>query len=240
MFRRTAFLALGLLTVLPSAFALERSGKAAVDNATVLHLSDSAERRVARDRLRAELRVEETGTDPRKVQAEINKRMAAALDRAKAVKSVRVETGGYSVYEDRSKTGGERWRGQQSIALIGTVFADVLTLSGELQKAGLVFSGMSFDLQPETARAIEDELTAEALARLRARAERVAAEMKLDVIRYREVRVGNVNREPIRPMMTMRADAGFEAAKAPVAQAGEQVVQLTVEADVLLGTARGP
>ena len=45
--------------------------------ATVLHLSQTAERKVARDVLRVELRAEETGADPRIVQSAINRRMAA-------------------------------------------------------------------------------------------------------------------------------------------------------------------
>jgi predicted secreted protein len=48
----------------------------------VLHLSQTAERSVLRDVLRIELRVEETGADPLAIQSAINRRMAAALDRA--------------------------------------------------------------------------------------------------------------------------------------------------------------
>ena len=82
------------------------------------------------------------------MQAEINRRMTAALERAKANGSIRVETGSYSLYEERQPNAGTTWRGQQSLALIGTEFNDVLALAGELQQAGLVFSGMQFELRP--------------------------------------------------------------------------------------------
>src|SRR5262249_6553427 len=64
---------------------------------TVLHLSQAAERTVVRDLLRIELRVEASGADAQTVQAEINRRMAAALDRARQVQGVKVETGFYDV-----------------------------------------------------------------------------------------------------------------------------------------------
>ena len=56
---------------------------------TVLHLSQTAERNVLRDLLRIDLRVEETGADPLTIQSAINRRMAAALDRAHQVQGVR-------------------------------------------------------------------------------------------------------------------------------------------------------
>ena len=78
---------------------------------TVLHLSQTAERMVLRDLLRIDLRVEETGTDPLAIQTAINRRMAAALDRAHQVQGVRVETGSYGVGEERPQSGPSRWRG---------------------------------------------------------------------------------------------------------------------------------
>src|SRR3974390_1782241 len=84
---------------------------------TVLHLSQTAERSVLRDLLRIDLRVEETGADPLAIQSAINRRMAAALDRAHQVQGVRVETGSYGVGEERPQTGPSRWRGSQSLIL---------------------------------------------------------------------------------------------------------------------------
>ena len=72
--------------------------------ATVLHLSQTAERKVVRDLLRVELRVEQTGADPLALQSAINRRMAAALDRAHQVQGVAVETGAYAVNEEQPQT----------------------------------------------------------------------------------------------------------------------------------------
>jgi predicted secreted protein len=205
--------------------------------ATVLRLSETAERILKRDRLRFDLRVEATGTDPSRLQGEINRRMTAALERAKANPAVRVETGGYSVYEERPQNAPSRWRGSQSLALIGREFGPLLQLAGELQGDGLIASGLSYGLDRATARTAEDELTEEALKRVRERAERIAAGMGLTVARIRDVRAGNVDagRGPPMPMRAMAAAA--PGAPPPVAEAGETTVQLTVEIEAVLAPA---
>jgi len=202
---------------------------------TRLRLVETAQRTVRQDRLRAILRAEVTGPDARKVQAEINRRMTAAVDRAKAASTIKVETGSYSLYEERQPSGSMIWRGQQSLALIGIEFNDVLQLAGELQQSGLVFSGMQFELRPETARAYEDELTAEALKRLRERAEKIAAAMDMKVIGIREVSVGNVLGDTPRPPVRMRMDMAAQAAPPPVAEAGDQIIQISVQAEIAVG-----
>ena len=100
--------------------------------ATVLHLSQTAERKVVRDLLRIELRAEETGADPLALQSAINRRMAAALDRAHQVQGVEVETGAYAVNEEQPQNGPSRWRGSQSVILSGTNADAALKLAGSI------------------------------------------------------------------------------------------------------------
>ena len=95
-------------------------GQTADQQTTVLHLGQTAERSVLRDRLRIELRVEETGADPLTLQSAINRRMAAALDRARQVQGVQLATGSYGVGEERPQNGPSRWRATQSGAISGT------------------------------------------------------------------------------------------------------------------------
>src|ERR1700747_140833 len=182
-------------TFLAIAVALFASAHALAQDAdqqlTVLHLSQTAERSVIRDLLRIELRVEETGADARSVQAAINRRMAAALDRAKQVQGVRVETGSYNVGEERPQNGPARWRGSQSGILNGKDAYSMLKLAGVLQSDGLSTSSLTYDVAPETVRGAEEDLTAEALAELDHRAASIADRMHLAVVRFRDVRVGN-------------------------------------------------
>jgi predicted secreted protein len=200
---------------------------------TVLHLSETAERTVIRDVLRVELRVEETGADPRTVQSTINRRMAAALDRAHQAQGIRIETGSYSVGQERPANAAARWRGSQAVTLVGKDADTILKLAGVLQSDGLSTSSLRYEVSPETVRAAQDELTAEALAALDRRAASIAGHMGLSVLRYRDLRVGNAEAEG-RPVPRFAAIA----AAPPVAEPGEAVVRVSVEAELLLGGSR--
>src|SRR6267154_4561989 len=201
---------------------------------TVLHLSQTAERSVIRDLLRIELRVEETGADARAVQAAINRRMAAALDHARQVQGVRVETGSYNVGEERPQNAPARWRGSQSVILTGKDADSMLKLAGALQSDGLSTSSLAYEISPETVRGTEEDLTAEALAALDHRAASIAGHMHLAVLRYRDLHVGNAETGG-RPVPRFGAMA---MAAAPVAEPGEAVVRVTIEAELLLTPSR--
>jgi uncharacterized protein len=236
MLRFAPLVALALFIAAPAAAQPHHADHHADEGLTRLRLVETAQRTVRQDRLRAMLRAEVTGPDARRVQAEINRRMTAALERAKSNGSIRVETGSYSLYEERQPSGGTTWRGQQSLALIGTEFSEVLALAGDLQQSGLVFSGMQFELRPETARAYEDEMTSEAIQRLKERGDKVAAGMGLKVVRVRELSVGNVlGDQPPRPPIRMRMEAATAQAAPPVAEAGDQIIQISVQAEIVLG-----
>ena len=196
---------------------------------TVLHLSETAERTVVRDLLRIELRVEETGADPRTVQSAINRRMTAALDRARRVQGVRLETGSYNVGEERPQSGPARWRGSQSLILTGKDADSMLNLAGTLQSDGLSTSSLAYQVSPETVRGAEEDLTAEALAALDRRAASIAGRMHIAVLRYRDLHVGNAEtgNQPVPRFAAM-------AMAAPVAEPGEAVIRVTIEAELLL------
>jgi predicted secreted protein len=225
-----AFLAIAL-ALFGSAHALAQDPEQRV---TVLHLSQTAERSVIRDLLRIELRVEETGADARSVQAAINRRMAAALDRAREVQGVRDETGSYNVGEERPQNGPTRWRGSQSVILTGKDADSMLKLAGALQSDGLSTSSLTYEVAPETVRGAEEDLTAEALAALDHRAASIADRMHLAVVRFRDVRVGNAETGG-RPVPRF---AAAMAMAAPVAEPGEAMVRVTIEAELLLAPPR--
>ena len=218
----------GLLLIAP-AIALAQQPE---PSATVLHLSRTAERKVVRDLLRVELRVEETGADPLALQAAVNRRMSAALDRARHVQGVEVETGSYAVDEERPQNGPSRWRASQSLILTSKAADALLKLAGSLQTDGLLMSSMTYEVSPETVRGAEEDLTAEALAGLAQRASQIAERVHLSILRYRDLRVGNAETGN-QPMPRFAAMA--TAMAAPVAEPGEAVIRVTVSADLLLG-----
>jgi predicted secreted protein len=223
-----------LIIALPVSAAPQESDQ----GLTVLHLSESADRAIRRDRLRAQLRVEATGSSAKQVQTEINRRMTAALEKVKAVAGIKLETGGYSVYEERQQNVASRWRGSQGLTLLDRDFSELLAIVGDLQSDGLAVSSLSFELLPETARGAQDELTTEALKRLSDRAERIAADLHLTIVRYRDIKVSNVGGDrPIRAMAM-----GAAQSPQPVAEAGDAIVQVSVDAEVVLGASddKGP
>jgi len=200
---------------------------------TVLHLSQTAERRLPRDLLHINLRAEKAGGDPQSVETGINQNMAKALARAKQVTGIEVETGAYSVYHD-TQNGG--WRGSQTLILSGTDSSALLKLGGELQQAGLVMSNLVYEASPKTIRGAEEALTTEALTGLEQRAAAIAQQLRTTVLGYRDLTVGNAQTEggPMPRMAFAGAMAVAASMPAPVGAPGEATVHVTISADVLL------
>lgn len=199
---------------------------------TVLHLVQTAKKKLARDVLHVELRAEKTGADAQTVEATINAAMAKALDQAKQAAGIEVETGSYSVYHVESQS---QWSGSQSLFLGGADSGAVLKLAGALQAQGLVMSNMGYEASHGVLRGAEDELTNEALAALDKRAASVAQQLHLSVLGYRDLTVGNAQTagQPMPRFGPMEARAA--PMPAPVAAPGEATVSVTVNADILLG-----
>ena len=207
---------------------------------TVLHLRQVAQRAVTRDRLMIDLRAEVTGADPRQVQAEVNRRMAAALAKAKSVPAVTAASSGYDTYPVTPEAVAgkpkprEEWRAIQNLALSSADFSAVLDLAGTLQGDGLLISSMRFGVSDRTLDMEEDALTVEALRRLEARAGRIAATLSLKVAAIRDITVGNAQGEGSGPPLAMMAARAGGAMPKPAAAAGKSTVSVAVEADILL------
>jgi predicted secreted protein len=234
--------ALPLVVAVVAALALAPSLPARADDATTaITFTETAERELRHDRLRIHLRVEQTGTDIGPVQAEVNRRMAAALDRARAVPGLAIETGSYWVHRDEAgSTRPARWRASQTLTLAGSDTAALLQLAGQLQQEGLLLSGMGWELSREARRAVEDALTGEAIARLRARGETLATAMEARVLRFARIAVGNAGgHRP--PMPGLRSAAMGDSLRRDVPVAGEpgtETVQVSIEAELLIRAVR--
>lgn len=244
--RRRAAIALLTLPLFLLAPAPGRTAEATAvpETGTEIHLSETARHEIARDRLRAALQVQAEGGDPAKIQAEVNRRMDAALAAVKPVPAVKAETGTYTVYREgppSDKPEADKWLASQTLILTSKDFTAALGAIGTLQSNGLIVAGLDFDVAPETLRAAEDSLTAEALAALRARADRIAAAMAMTVTRYKLLQVGNATEQGGPPIpVRMMAAKSSSASPPPVAEAGESTVWLTVDAQIELGPKAAP
>ena len=225
----TAVLALLTFTPAPALAA----DTVAPPGVTVIHLTEKAERLMARDRLRGGLAVEVTGPVAQQVQAEINRRMEAALAKAKSVTTVKAETGGYSVYPQRDPGKPTLWHGQQTLNLSSDAPADLLALMGDLQQQGLATQGLTFEVAEQSLRKAEDGLTADALTVLRQRADKVAGDLGMAVQQIRDVTVGNAEGGARPPFPMMRA-AAAAAPTPPVAEPGDAQISVSVQAEIWL------
>ncbi len=200
---------------------------------TLLRLSETAERTVRADQLVAVLRAQATGGSLSAVQEQVNRQIAAALERARATQGVTVSTGGY--WTGRTGERRDQWQSSQEIRLTAIEAAPaLLELTGALQGQGLAIARLSYEVSRPLQRREREAVTEEALAGLKERAERLAGVMGMSFAGFREVRV-DAGRFAPPPMPRAMAAASPEAARTPPsAEPSEVPIAATVEGDAIL------
>jgi predicted secreted protein len=190
---------------------------------------------VQNDRMQAALRIEADNASPATAASEVNARMAKALARAKAVAGVDAKSTGYSTWQTWEKGKPSRWKVVQSLQLTSADFAALAGLVSRLQEDdGLLISGMSFSVSPETRRKSEEGLMREAIRSWQQRAATAA-----DALGYASWKTGRISvstgdgAPPPRPF-EMRAQSAA-AGGAPVAvEGGSTELTVTVSGDAML------
>ena len=215
------------------------AGHAAADDAPPVYdrvsLTVTAQDRVANDTLVADLYSEREGEDATTVATEVNENVAWAVEEAKKVEGVSVQTTGYHshpVYRDRTVIG---WRVRQSIRLESRDPAGLSELIGNLQ-GRLAMSAISYRISPERRAQAENALIEQALASFGERAALISAQLGRPGYRIVEIDV-LTSGTPLRPIqmqrmaMAMESDAASGAAP-PALESGEQDVQVTVKGTI--------
>ncbi len=206
------------------------------ETGTILSLTEAAEREVTPDLLRARLTAEATADSAARAQAMVNAALEKAVAKAKAA-GVQLTTGGYNTWEEQQRgpdgklVGTARWRATGLFSIASKDNAKLLQTAGSLQSDGLLLQGLGFEISRELYRSLEDDLTREALARLKVRAELAATALGQRFNGWSQVRIGG-GAVPQPRMMQMAMQA--KAMAAPVAEPGTQTVSLTVEGDARL------
>lgn len=219
------------------------------EGTTIINFSATETRTVPQDLLIASLRIEVEEDTPIAIQTKINEAMKKALEIAKKETSLKVSTGGYMVNKyDRpvgkpNPTTGEqkfesKWQGNQSIEIESKNAEKVLEVVGKIQALGFAMNNLQYTLHPDTVEKVREELLVVALKKLQSKAEIVSKTLgkaKVDLVDV-NVDIGG----PVMPMykaMMGRAEMAMDAAAAmpaPVAEAGESDVALTVSARALI------
>ena len=200
---------------------------------TRLHLQESASRDVEQNVLVATVQAHAESASPAEAQAAVNEAMAAAVERVRAEAEVRAATGGYSVYQRRDRDNRPvGWIAEQDLRLTSKDPAALLELVGSLQETGLNLTGLGWQVDPDTRRAVQEELTIAAIATLRQRAQAIAESVGMQVANIDTLRVGGAMDGP-RPMMAMRAEMMADAPP-PTALPDLETIQSHVEAEIVL------
>ncbi len=216
------------------------------EGSTLINFSATERRTMPQDLLIASLRIEVDDKDnPATVQNKINDAMTKALALAKKESAFKISTGAYSVYKydqvvnldnkGNTKT-TSTWRGSQSIDIESKDSTKLLEVVGKIQGMGFAMNNLAYTLSPEVAESTRDELIVLALKKLVAKAQIVAKTLGKSKVELVDVNVDAGG--PVMPMyknMMMRGDAMAASAEvAPVAEAGETDVALTVSARALI------
>jgi uncharacterized protein len=200
---------------------------------TRLYLQENASRDVEQNVLVATVQAHAEAASPAEAQVDVNEAMAAAIERVRSAAEIRAATGSYSVYERRDQDNRPvGWVADQDLRLTSKDPAALLELAGSLQEMGLNLIGLGWQVDDDTRRKVQDELTIQAIATLRQRAQAIAESVDMQVANIDTLRVGAAMEGP-RPMMAMRADTMAEAAP-PTALPDLETIQSHVEAEITL------
>jgi predicted secreted protein len=207
----------------------------------VVQLSAQASAELPQDLLSITLRATREGADAAAVQAQLRQALDAALSEARkqvAAGRLEVKTGAFNVLPRyRSGPGGSGqiagWQGQAELILEGRDTAAIAGLAGRLSSLAVV--RVQPGLSREAREKAEDELTAQAVGRFRARAAELARLFGQSTYTLREVNVGaSEPGVPPVPMYRMQAAGAAVADESLPVQAGKATVTVTVNGSVVL------
>lgn len=203
----------------------------------VVSLSASATVEVTKDLLNVVLSTTREGQDAATVQTQLKQALDAALAEARKVAKpgqIDIQTGNFSLYPRYAPKGGiNGWQGTAELVVEGKDMAGIGALTGRIttMTVARVSQGVSRELREK----VEGEVTAQAIARYRAKAADYAKQFGYAGYVIREVNVGTSEPPGFVPMPMVRAKAMSMAAdeSLPV-EAGKAQVSVNVSGSVQL------
>lgn len=201
-----------------------------------LSLSASASADVTRDVLGVRFSTTREGADAAGVQTALKQALDAALTEArKAAKpgQVEVQTGSFALYpRNDPKTGRiNGWQGSAELMVEGRDAAAIAQLTGRITT--MTIAGVGYSLSREAREKAEADITAQAIARYRAKASEYARQFGYGGYVLGEVSINGDEGAAPRPMMmkAMRMGAADEALPT---EAGKATVTVNVSGSVQL------
>lgn len=199
----------------------------------VVSLSASATAEVPRDMLSVSFSTSREGPDAQTVQSQLKQALDAALAEARKVAKpgqIELHTGGFSLYPRYSNKGvANGWQGSAELVAEGRDVAGIAQLTGRVQTMSIARVGYS--LSREAREKAEAELSADAIARFRAKADTISRQFGFGGWGIREVSVSASEPPSGVFPMAMKARAAMADEALPV-EAGKASVTVSVSGSV--------
>lgn len=203
------------------------SGAAEPPQYNRVSLQASASREVVNDWMQVQMSVEYDAATPAAVTDQINRTLNSALGQAKRFPAVKTSSGWqntHPVYDKNNRL--VNWHGLAQFNLESADFKAMSALIGQLENS-MSLTAISFQVSPQTRRVVEDQLTGEALADFRHRADGIRQALGGTGYVLVQLNVGRAGGEPPRPLAMGRAAA--MAAQVTPPEFGQGESQLTVQ-----------
>jgi predicted secreted protein len=171
--------------------------------------------------------------DPAKLAAKINNDMEWALQQAKQVQGVKINTGSYQTWPITRKEVTTGWRGQQDLVLESADTETLSRLVGQLQDR-LQIKSMNFTVSDEKRAGVENRLINAALDAFKQRAGIIGDNLKASDFRIVEINVNTSTQRPPMLRQARMASMSMEASDAVAVEGGESDVSVTVNGTIEL------
>jgi predicted secreted protein len=206
----------------------------------VVSLSATATVEVTKDVLSIAFTTTREGADAGVVQGQLKQAVEGALAEVKKVAKagqIDVQTGNFSLYPRYAPKGGiSGWQGSAEVLVEGKDVAGIAQLAARVQT--MTIGRVGFTLSREAREKVDADVTAQAIARFRTRAEFLTKQFGFGSYTIREVSVTSNDSGPI-AMPLMRAQASRALADEPLpVEAGKANVTATVGGSVVMSTGR--
>ncbi|HEX7438766.1 MAG TPA: SIMPL domain-containing protein [Caldimonas sp.] len=214
----------------PSAFAQAAAPQG------VLNLAASASLEVPRDLLSITFSTTRDGSDAGAVQAQLKQALDAALVEAKKAArpgQVDVQTGNFALTPRYASKGGiSGWQGSAELVVEGRDLQAISQLAGRIST--LTVGRVGYSLSREVREKAEADVSAQAIARYRAKAADYARLFGYAGYAIREISVNANEAPPLRPMQLQARAMSASADEALPVEAGKAAVTVNVSGTIQL------
>jgi predicted secreted protein len=205
--------------------------------AGVLNITANASVEVTKDVLGIAFTVTREGNDAQAVQSQLKQALDAALAEARKIAKpgqVEVQTGNFSLYPRYGNPNPKSaqqpqitgWQGTAELLVQGKDAPAIAQLTGRINM--MTIARVGYSLSKEAREKVEAEVTAQAIARWRARAAQMAQQFGYSGYTVREVNVmANEPGGPV-PVVMMSRAKGMAADESLPTEAGKGEVSVTV------------